>query len=216
MKTLKEIGFDTPGHSKCENLELEDYLPIYDQLWTPLRNEAVNLLEIGIGQKGSLRMWKEYFLNGNIIGCDVAPEQLYQEYRITTLLADQSNRESMQPVLDLGPFDIIIDDGGHQMYQQIKSLIISWDSVKPGGYYVVEDTCTSYWNQFGGSWPNQHPNTMSFLSNELIHEMNSVFIGMQAWGSSPNSRPIPDFGIKNIFSISFYKSVVILRKNHND
>jgi len=211
MKTLKEIGLETPGHSKCENLELEDYLPIYDELWTPIRNDHITMLEIGIGKQGSLRMWKEYFPNGTIIGSDTDEKKLFQEDRITTLQADQSSPESMQPVIDLGPYDIIIDDGGHQMYQQLNSLMIMWPYVKLGGYYVVEDTCTSYWNQFGGSWPNTHPNTMRVLQS-LTHEMNKTFIGMPNWGSPPNSRPIPDFPISNIFSISFYQSVVVLRK----
>lgn len=214
MKTLKEIGFETPGHSKCENLDLEDYLPIYDELWTPIRNDLITMLEIGIGKKGSLRIWKEYFPQGTIIGSDIDSNKIYQEDRITTLVADQSDPDSMKPVIELGPFDIIIDDGGHQMSQQIRSLVIMWPHVKPGGYYVVEDTCTSYWQQFGGNWPTPEYNTMNLLQ-QLTHEPNKVFIGMQGWGASRNSREIPQFPIKDIFSISFYQSVVILRKKND-
>jgi len=211
MKTLKEIGLEIPGHSKCENLELEDYLPVYDQLWSSIRNEPVKMLEIGIGKKGSLRIWKEYFQNGDIYGADIDADKLFQEDRITTLITDQNNATSLQELAQLGPFDIIIDDGGHQMFQQVNCLITMFDAVKPGGYYVVEDICTSYWGSFRGSFPPQGLNTLTFLS-ELIHEVNKIFIGYTNWGSPPNSRQVPEFPVKNIESISFHQGVVILRK----
>jgi hypothetical protein len=47
-------------------------------------------------------------------------------------------------------FDIIIDDGGHTMNQQMTSLNHLWKAVKPGGIYFCEDLQTSYMKQYGG------------------------------------------------------------------
>jgi hypothetical protein len=41
-------------------------------------------------------------------------------------------------------FDIIIDDGGHTMKQQITSFIYLFPKVRSGGLYVIEDLQTSY------------------------------------------------------------------------
>lgn len=49
-----------------------------------------------------------------------------------------------------GLFDLVIDDGGHSMEQQIVSLERLWPAVKPGGLYVIEDLQTSYWVDYGG------------------------------------------------------------------
>jgi hypothetical protein len=52
---------------------------------------------------------------------------------------DQSSMQSLQRIGDKhGPFDFVIDDGGHTMKQQITSLATLWPYVKPGGIYVVE------------------------------------------------------------------------------
>jgi hypothetical protein len=43
-----------------------------------------------------------------------------------------------------GYFDIIVDDGGHSMKQQITSLMNLFAKVRPGGLYIIEDLQTSY------------------------------------------------------------------------
>jgi hypothetical protein len=211
MKTLKEIGLETPGHSKCEDTDFEDYLPVYDKLWTPIRNDNIKLLEIGIGKKGSLRMWKEYFPNAQIIGVDIDSEKIFQEDRIQTLIIDQTSIESLKTLEKFSPYDIIIDDGGHVMNQQINSLCTLFDYVKPQGYYIVEDVCTSYWPHFGGEYPETKLTTMAFLKY-LCDEVNKIYIGHKNYGAGPNTRTIPNFPVKNIKSIYFYQGVVILEK----
>ena len=37
------------------------------------------------------------------------------------------------------PFDVIIDDGGHSNKQIDVSFKLLWPTVKPGGYYFIED-----------------------------------------------------------------------------
>jgi predicted O-methyltransferase YrrM len=49
-----------------------------------------------------------------------------------------------------GPFDMILDDGSHMNEHVIYSFEHLWDSIKPGGVYVVEDVCTSYLPYYGG------------------------------------------------------------------
>jgi hypothetical protein len=211
MKTLKEIGMATFGHSKCEDLDFEDYLPIYDKLWTPIRNNDIKLLEIGIGKGGSLKMWKEYFSNASIIGADVDRNKLYNEDRIQTVFVDQNNIESLKELANFGPYDIIIDDGGHTMRQQQNSLAILFDYVKSEGYYVVEDVCTSYWPHFEGSYPPESFTTIEALKT-LCDKVNELYISYANYGALKNSRQTPNWGINNLKSISFYQGVVILEK----
>ena len=51
---------------------------------------------------------------------------------------------------ELGPFDIIIDDGSHMSHHIIASLNALFPHVRPGGMYVVEDLATAYWPTWGG------------------------------------------------------------------
>lgn len=43
-----------------------------------------------------------------------------------------------------GYFDIIVDDGGHTMKQQITSFTHLLGKVRSGGLYIIEDLQTSY------------------------------------------------------------------------
>jgi len=54
-----------------------------------------------------------------------------------------------------GDFDIIVDDGGHTMVQQITSLIELLPSLKSGGLYFLEDLQTSYLESYGGGYLNE-------------------------------------------------------------
>jgi hypothetical protein len=68
-------------------------------------------------------------------------------------------------------FDIIIDDGGHTMNQQITSLTHLWHAVKPGGVYFCEDLQTSYMREYGGN-PDAtlRKNTMMQFIYELMDD----------------------------------------------
>jgi hypothetical protein len=71
--------------------------------------------------------------------------------RMTVLIGDQADPMFLASVVDrYGPFDIIIDDGGHTMEQQITSIETLFESLNDGGVYIVEDCHTSYWDEFDG------------------------------------------------------------------
>jgi cephalosporin hydroxylase len=112
--------------------------------------EPVKILEIGVYFGGSTQMWANYFGNCQVIGIDIDPQtQPFEEKNITLEIGDQADRDFLQSIIDKhGPFDVIIDDGGHRMKQQITSIEMLWDSVKPGGIYLCEDTHTSYWPEY--------------------------------------------------------------------
>ncbi len=137
------------------------YIPAYESLFAG--RKVRRLLEIGIGYAGlmqpllphgiefvpgsSLRMWADYFTDAEIFGCDIREETLINEGRIRTVVCDQSDRRSLQRMaIEFGVYDhpgggweIIIDDGSHQLEHQK----LTWEALYPyleeGGVYVVED-----------------------------------------------------------------------------
>jgi hypothetical protein len=48
-----------------------NYLELYDPILSPLRDREVKLLEIGIHRGGSLKLWRDYFSRGLIVGIDL-------------------------------------------------------------------------------------------------------------------------------------------------
>ena len=51
---------------------------------------------------------------------------------------------------DVKSLDIIIDDGGHTMEQQLNTFKILFPILNDGGIYIVEDVESSYQNMYGG------------------------------------------------------------------
>ena len=58
----------------------------------------------------------------------------------------------MRDFTDGQGFDIVLDDGGHELRMQQASFEALFPSMRPGGVYIVEDTHTSMWPMFGGSF----------------------------------------------------------------
>ena len=122
------------------------FTPIYDMFFSPMRDRAISVLEIGIGGGQSLPMWRQYFPKAQIHALDIVK---YGDPRLPGVAlhqVDQTDRNQLKAVgVDFGPFDIIIDDGGHMMQQQQVSLGTLFPYLQPGGYYFVEDLHTSFW-----------------------------------------------------------------------
>ena len=74
---------------------------------------------------------------------------LHKRFRIFS--GDQSLESDLSQFLERAPFDVIVDDGGHSMIQQITSLRYLFPLLKPGGVYFLEDLLTSYF-WFDGPW----------------------------------------------------------------
>lgn len=116
------------------------YTRVYEQLLQQYRGDSVRLLEIGVLMGASLRMWRDYFPNGYIVGMD-NDLKIPEERRINLFYGDQGRAVEL---IDLGkkhgPFDIIIDDGSHQhAHQMISFYTLFPEYLNPGGLYFIED-----------------------------------------------------------------------------
>lgn len=123
------------------------YMPIYERFFSPLRGKIIELLEIGVAGGNSIRTWREYFPHAIIVGVD----KVIEDKRDPFLIQCDATKD-FDKIKEHGPFDIIIDDGSHWAQEQLDSFAGLWDSVKPGGYYVIEDLFALYdkiWNPSG-------------------------------------------------------------------
>jgi len=147
-----------------DKLYLHHYEGEYERHFAPLRDKPINLLEIGIGgfshqDRGgeSLRLWREYFPNATIVGIDIEPKTVPMGDRVTMRVCDQNSAEQLQALnAELGPFDVIIDDGSHYQEHILTSFRALWPFLNPGGIYVIEDLATAYWPEYGGH-PHKPP-----------------------------------------------------------
>jgi hypothetical protein len=82
---------------------------------------------------------------------------------------DQANVQDLERALARGPYQVIIDDGGHTMRQWITSLRVLLPRLPPGGVYVLEDLSTSWGTSGYMDMPNKAETAHMFVADVLQH-----------------------------------------------
>ena len=181
------------------------YFEIYDKHFSRFRGKEIVLLEIGLYQGGSLQMWKSYFgPKVKIYGIDVDPRcKNLEEEGISIFIGSQSDRNFLREIVKVIPkIDILIDDGGHTMKQQIVSFEELFNHIKQDGVYLCEDCHTSYWWEWGGGYKRR--GTFIEYSKNWIDYIN-------AYHSKTYRLKINDFTL-NVKSLHYYDSIVVAEK----
>lgn len=129
------------------------FFQLYSEHFSNFQAQKVKILEIGVYNGGSLYMWKNFFDKAEVIvGIDIDPycrRWADPDENIFIELGDQSDPEFLKTVNQkYGPFDIIIDDGGHENYQTITTFQTLFPLLNNEGIYVIEDTYHSYWPNY--------------------------------------------------------------------
>lgn len=182
------------------------YFEIYHEYFRKYRKRSIRMLEIGVYKGGSLQMWKNYFGNESVIvGIDIDEScKQYEENNIHVCIGSQDNVDFLKEVCEkYGPFDIILDDGSHQVKHQIDSFETLFPLLNYGGIYLCEDTHTSYWAPFGGELRGE--GTFIEHAKKIIDELHYQHIEEAEDALSPNIRD-------QIKAIHFYNSIVVFEK----
>ncbi|MBS1553581.1 MAG: class I SAM-dependent methyltransferase [Bacteroidetes bacterium] len=185
------------------------YFEIYDRHFQRFRGKKIVVVEIGVFQGGSLQMWKNYFgTEARIYGVDINPQvKELTEENIEIIVGSQSDRSFLRKLrAELPPIDILIDDGGHKMKQQIFTFQELFDKIKPDGVYVCEDLATSYQLGYGGGYKRR--GTFIQFSKDLIDRLN-------AFHSEQNSFRV-DGLTRSMDSLHFYDNVLVIEKRSRE
>jgi SAM-dependent methyltransferase len=179
------------------------YFPIYHRHLGQFRDRGARLLEIGVSHGGSLELWRHYFGQRTaLVGIDIDEAAVrHAGPAATVLIGDQTDRDFLTAVVEEhGPFDVVIDDGGHHMHQQIASVETLFPSLSEGGVYLVEDCHTSYWDEFGGGV--KRDGTFIEWVKDRIDDLHRYHL----------SDPVDAVWATHVDSVHCYDSVVVLEK----
>lgn len=185
------------------------YFEVYDHHFQRYRGKPLTILEIGVFHGGSLQMWKEYFgPQAKIYGVDIDPRcKQFEENNVRILIGDQSDRDFLRKLKEEIPRpDILIDDGGHLMHQQIATFEELYPFVAEDGIYLCEDLHTSYWPDWGGGL--KRPGTFIEYSKQLVDALNGFYI--DPTGSVPVSLT------QSTHSLHYYDSMLVIEKQRRN
>jgi hypothetical protein len=158
-----------PKNQVCHN-----YTFYYNNLFCNYRLEKLQIFEMGVGVPacmglgswaGSLKGWAEYFPNSEIFSADFDKEYLYCSDRIKSFYVDQENQESIKKLWQNDElnrtFDLIIDDGPHTFSSNYLFFVNSFNKLKIGGIYIIEDINLDFID-------NLYNDIKKFCNNSLI------------------------------------------------
>lgn len=132
-----------------------DYLAIYARHLESLRDTPVKVLELGVFNGASLRMWRDYFASATIIGADIKAEALqHAGDRMIVEVGDCGSPTFLEQLARThGPFDVVVDDASHRWRHQQVAFETLFPLLNRGGRYILEDIHTSYYPRYGTDWP---------------------------------------------------------------
>jgi hypothetical protein len=143
LESLQNIGLKhntdkAGGHCFCD---------FYESHLEHMRYDQIRILEIGIDNGRSLKMWNEFFPNAIINAVDIASESIELVKQIPGVhelyKADMDCVSVVERLSKEFEWDLIVDDGGHTMRQQQLAFRFLWPKVKPCGFFIIEDLHTS-------------------------------------------------------------------------
>ena len=154
---------------------VHSYLPLYDTLLQPIKETAINILEIGVNTGGSIKLWYDFFTNANIYGVDIqdamtindlnfyAEQYKFGEKNMEDMKNIVALKENNRIILNLNQdaynsayvqshfidkniqFDFIIDDGPHTLTSQKKTIQLYSKVLSNNGILIIEDVQDMTW-----------------------------------------------------------------------
>jgi hypothetical protein len=185
------------------------YFDIYHRHFERFRGKPVVVLEFGVYHGGSLQMWRDYFgRKATVIGVDIDPRcKELEEKDVRIFIGDQEDRAFLRGLAgEIGPIDVLIDDGGHTMGQQIATFEEMYPAMTEDGVYLAEDLHTSYWERYGGGY--RRPGTFIEYCKGLIDQLT-------AWHSREAGFAADAF-TRSTRAMHFYDSVVVFERGRVD
>ncbi len=198
---MAKLFFNHDGRVICKWVH---YLDVYEKEFAHWRAKAVSLLEIGVSEGGSLQLWRAYFGDdATVFGIDIDPACAGRvDPPNQVRIGSQDDPEFLQQVVaEMGPPDIVLDDGSHIGRHQLASFTTLFPLMAPGSLYVIEDLHSSYWPGFyeGGY---RRAGSGVEIAKTLIDDMHAWY----------HSKPCRLASQTTIAAVRCYDSIVVIEK----
>jgi len=174
---------DIIDNTRTDKNTIHSYIPLYQELLFNKKNTAKNVLEIGIYNGGSIKLWYDFFINANIYGLDCLNEydiwnELKNNDRIklyTSIDAYNTDFFNLNFLNKNIKFDFILDDGPHTLDSMKQFIKLYSQLLTEDGILIIEDVQSWDW--------------IEILKNEVPDELKSY---IKTYDLRPNKNRYDD------------------------
>ena len=140
-------------NSRTDKNTVHSYLDLYERLLSKKKQTAKNVLEVGIYNGGSIKLWSDYFPNATVYGLDIMHiDNVWEEiknkdnillYTSTDAYnVDFFNSNFLNKNIK---FDFMLDDGPHTLESMKQFIKLYSQVIADDGILIVEDVQNISW-----------------------------------------------------------------------
>ena len=184
---------DLVDNARTDKNTLHSYLQLYQQLLINKKETAKNVLEIGINQGGSIKLWYDFFTNAQVYGLDIAPirdmwHEIKNKDRIKIGRFDAYDVEFFNNnfLNNNIKFDFMLDDGPHTLESMKQFINLYSQIMTEDGILIIEDVQDWSW--------------IEILKNETPEYLKQY---IQVYDLRPNKNRYDDI----VFTINKHSSI---------
>ena len=151
LKSLDDLfhhyGSDKANFFIKKNSMGHGFSKFYEKKLENLKDKKINILEIGSFSGASAAAFVKYLPNARVVCLDINISNFaFKSKKIHVFGVDINNKTKISKIFktlltsyQIGKFDIIIDDGSHNLSDIINAIKLFFNYLIDGGLYVIED-----------------------------------------------------------------------------
>jgi len=204
-----ENQYSQPSKRTKEKLKAHGYGKFYEKYFDKIRFDKLSILEIGSFHGNASASLFFYFKNSILYAADIFPDLFrYKSKRITNFFVNSSEEKSIKEnILDKNiQFDIIIEDAGHSLKDQIISIFMLFRSIKKGGLFIVEEL----------EFPDTRDDMNLLNEKPTLREIFKKINKNETFNSKYISKIDKKYFLENFLSIDIFKGnfneIAIIKK----
>ena len=207
---LYEYQYDHPFKKNKTKVQAHGYAKFYDDYFKNIKNEKLNILEIGSFYGNASASLFFYFRNSFLYAADIFPDLFrYKSKRVKSFFVNSSEEVSIkQNIISKNiRFDIIIEDASHSFKDQIISLFLLFKSLNAKGLFIIEELDFPDTRK-DMNLNDEHPTLREILSKIQIGlDFNSNYIPLEE-----KKYFMDNFDTIDIFKGNFNEIAIIKKK----
>ena len=188
---------------KKDKIQGHQYAFFYDKYFKDIKNNQLNILELGSFKGGAAAAFSFFFKNSKIYSGDLYPDIFnFYSKRIINFKIDTSSEESINKFIEKSnlKYDIIIEDASHFLKDQIISLFLLFKTLKSKGMFIIEDL----------DFPDTREQSNIFNEKPTLKQILNSIINEQDFSSKYINNSDKEYFLRN------FQSIDIKRARTND
>ena len=184
-------------YSKRDNklIRGHKYSEFYEKFFKNIKKKKLDIFEIGSFKGNATASLFFYFKNSIIHSADLYPDIFcYSSKRIKNFKLDSSSSKDLSKISKKMSYDIIIEDAGHYLKDQIISLFKLFPNLKKNGIFIIEEL----------DFPDTRKDMNQDMDKNTLYNILKLIIKKKDFHSKFITTKEKEFFLKNVKKINIY------------